>query len=207
MISVSATIQWARSGVGVLGALDKVSLAITLVETTLATAYMLSNLGLNDFSTLGESYRNERNPRFEYAMSQEGNIDAVVSFKQNLRRIMKNVKTHKKEQLARLMSNRNSSLVFYIPTPENNPLHQVTVPAPFKITIPGKGKRNVVLAFGKPGGGRYFGIGCKVCTSGGSTKPKQWFRMDWHEPHPGAGTKDHDYWIKGFWHFHVLKRG
>lgn len=64
------------------------------------------------------------------------------------------------------------------------------------------------MQFGKPGSGRYFGIGCRLCTGGTSKKSKQWFRMDWHDPHKDTpGKSDLDYWIKEFWHFHIPRRG
>ncbi|MEM9316484.1 MAG: RHS repeat-associated core domain-containing protein [Pseudomonadota bacterium] len=193
-----------RTGVAVFNSIDRIVDLISLTHSLTTALYRVVSIGPGEIADIAGSFKENANPRFNYAMSESGMADAASTFSRNIGKIARRIYKYKKSQLQEFIRNRKAKLMLYMPTPMPNKLGSPTmppVPLGISVGVPRNGARQVALQFGKPGAGRMFGVGCTECGAGGSRKPKQWVRMDWHEPH--STTQTDRYWIDGFFHFHI----
>lgn len=178
------------------------------VQTTVGTIQALGEALkiLHDPTSIAEvaSYLGPANPEYEGIISKEAFAHAGHVLSRNSSRIAKSVVRYRMKTFLRYVPDKNSTVLFYMPTPVRGVGNAKLVRTGVPIPLANFGTRPAVLALGG-NNTRFFGMGFALGTNSGTQR--QLFRMDWTKV-PGSnhypGDKGNaDYWADSGFEFHI----
>ena len=187
--------------VATTNSIHRVQTAVGIVQS-LVQAFRL----LSDPTAIAalRDYFDPNNPLFEGILDEGGFEHATSVLRQNAARIAGSVARHKIASFMRYVPDKNSSVIFYLPTPIRSPGNGNLIPTPIKIPFGKFGSRPLKLLIGGKST-RFFGIGFTLGKR--LNAQRQLFRMDWARSgsHYPGDAQNADYWTDPGFEFHVPK--
>jgi RHS repeat-associated protein len=153
-----------------------------------------------------KEYFNPDNPDYQGKLSADAFERASQALRRNAPRIARSVGLHRIKTFLDYVPKKDTTVVFYMPTPIRMPGGPRLIPTGVPIPLANFGARKAVLAVGGKTT-RFFGMGFAKGTR--LNTQRQLFRMDWMSmpgsSHYPGDKKNADYWVDSEFEFHVPK--